>query len=178
MLGEGSPLTKKEAVTFWASLHLESPSDTMIGEINVVRICGIWFVDELIYPLFKKQYIEHSTGIADNSGVLSENARTLMRFVTGTTVDVGTTFNDEWYNNICSQFEAKLASEVEACYPHVKADIDKRVDNFFNNAIDELIEIASMKPVKVDDAGYLAFEDDFRKLYVIVMTTLLPWKMQ
>ena len=178
MLGEGSSLTKKEAVTFWASLHLESPSDTMIGEINVVRICGIWFVDELIYPLFKKQYIEHSTGIADNRGVLSENARTLMKFVTGTTVDVGTTFNDEWYNNICSQFEAKLTSEVGACYPHVKADIDKRVDNFFNDAIDELIEIACMEPVKVDDAGYEAFEEKVEELYLVVMSTLLPLEMQ
>ena len=169
--------SKKEIVKTAGLFYLDSEEGTMIGNVEAIRVCKIWLAD-IVYDLFKKQYREHSLGIVDHTWNLSENARTLMRFVTGETIDVGNSFTAQWYEEICRNVDATFESEIEVCYPAVKADIDNRVDNFFNDAIDELIEIAGMESVKVDDAGYEAFEDDFRKLYVIVMTTLLPWKMQ
>ena len=169
--------SKREIVKIAGLFYLDSEENTMIGDVEAIRVCKIWVVD-LVYDLFKKQYREHSSGIVDHTWNLSENARTLMRFVTGETVDVGASFTEQWYKDICDKVDAKFESEIEVCYPAVKADIDNRLDAFFDTAIDELISIALMEPVKVNDDGYEAFEDDFRQLYVIVMTTLLPWKIQ
>ena len=169
--------SKREIVKIAGLFYLDSEENTMIGDVEAIRVCKIWVVD-LVYDLFKKQYKEHSAGIVDHTWNLSENARTLMRFVTGETVDVGASFTEQWYEEICRNVDAKFESEIEVCYPAVKADIDTRLDAFFDTAIDELISIALMEPVKVNDDGYEAFEDDFRELYVIVMTTLLPWKIQ
>ena len=169
--------SKREIVKIAGLLYLDSEEGTMIGDVEAIRVCKIWVVD-LVYDLFKKQYKEHSSGIVDHTWNLSENARTLMRFVTGETVDVGASFTEQWYEEICRNVDATFESEIEWCYPAVKADIDNRLDAFFDTAIDELISIALMDPVKVNDDGYEAFEDDFRQLYVIVMTTLLPWKIQ
>ena len=169
--------SKREIVKIAGLFYLDSEENTMIGDVEAIRVCKIWVVD-LVYDLFKKQYREHSAGIVDHTWNLSENARTLMRFVTGETVDVGASFTEQWYKDICDKVDAKFESEIEVCYPAVKADIDTRLDAFFDTAIDELISIALMEPVKVNDDGYEAFEDDFRELYVIVMTTLLPWKIQ
>ena len=169
--------SKREIVKIAGLFYLDSEENTMIGDVEAIRVCKIWVVD-LVYDLFKKQYREHSSGIVDHTWNLSENARTLMRFVTGETVYVGASFTEQWYKDICDKVDAKLESEIEVCYPEVKADIDTRLDAFFDTAIDELISIALMEPVKVNDDGYEAFEDDFRELYVIVMTTLLPWKIQ
>ena len=169
--------SKREIVKIAGLFYLDSEENTMIGDVEAIRVCKIWVVD-LVYDLFKKQYREHSAGIVDHTWNLSENARTLMRFVTGETVDVGASFTAQWYEEICRNVDATFESEIEWCYPAVKADIDTRLDAFFDTAIDELISIALMEPVKVNDDGYEAFEDDFRELYVIVMTTLLPWKIQ
>lgn len=169
--------SKREIVKIAGLFYLDSEENTMIGDVEAIRVCKIWVVD-LVYDLFKKQYREHSSGIVDHTWNLSENARTLMRFVTGETVYVGASFTEQWYKDICDKVDAKLESEIEVCYPEVKADIDTRLDAFFDTAIDELISIALMEPVKVNDDSYEAFEDDFRELYVIVMTTLLPWKIQ
>ena len=169
--------SKREIVKIAGLFYLDSEENTMIGDVEAIRVCKIWVVD-LVYDLFKKQYREHSAGIVDHTWNLSENARTLMRFVTGETVDVGASFTEQWYEEICRNVDATFESEIEVCYPAVKADIDTRLDAFFDTAIDELISIALMEPVKVNDDGYEAFEDDFRQLYVIVMTTLLPWKIQ
>ena len=169
--------SKREIVKIAGLFYLDSEENTMIGDVEAIRVCKIWVVD-LVYDLFKKQYREHSAGIVDHTWNLSENARTLMRFVTGETVDVGASFTEQWYKDICDKVDAKFESEIEVCYPAVKADIDNRLDAFFDTAIDELISIALMEPVNVNDDGYEAFEDDFRELYVIVMTTLLPWKIQ
>ncbi|MBR5174216.1 MAG: hypothetical protein IKW16_04640 [Clostridia bacterium] len=169
--------SKKEIVKIAGLLYLDSEEGTMIGNVEATRVCKIWLAD-LVYDLFKKQYREHSLGIVDHTWNLSENARTLMRFVTGETIDVGNNFTAQWYEEICRNVDATFESEIEVCYPAVKADIDNRVDALFDTAIDELVQMALMEPVKVNDDSYLSFEDDFRKLYVIVMTTLLPWKMQ
>ncbi|MBO7152053.1 MAG: hypothetical protein J6V77_04365, partial [Clostridia bacterium] len=169
--------SKKEIVKIAGLFYLDSEEGTMIGNVEAIRVCKIWLAD-IVYDLFKKQYREHSLGIVDHTWNLSENARTLMRFVTGETIDVGNSFTAQWYEEICRNVDATFESEIEVCYPAVKADIDNRVDALFDTAIDELVQIALMEPVKVNDDSYLAFEDDFRKLYVIVMTTLLPWKMQ
>ena len=169
--------SKREIVKIAGLFYLDSEENTMIGDVEAIRVCKIWVVD-LVYDLFKKQYKEHSAGIVDHTWNLSENARTLMRFVTGKTVDVGESFTEQWYEEICRNVDATFESEIEWCYPAVKTDIDNRLDAFFDTAIDELISIALMEPVKVNDDGYEAFEDDFRQLYVIVMTTLLPWKIQ
>ena len=98
----------------------------------------------------------------------------MCRFVTGEEVSsVGTNFNQQWYENICTQVETKRASEIDACYPSVKADVDKRVDAFFEESIYTLIDIANMTPVACDDEGYMVFEEEVDALYQVVLTALL-----
>ena len=174
LAGDGTRDSKMNAISVVALLYVDSPSGTMIGDVEVLRVVELYTAD-LIYDVFKKAYLEYSVNQSlESANAVQNSARILMRFVTGEDVgSVATTFNQQWYENICAQVENKLASEIEACYPSVKADIDKRVDTLFEDGIYALIDVANMTPVALDDEGYVAFDEEVNKLYQEVLTAIL-----
>ena len=174
LAGDGTRDSKMNAISVVALLYVDSPSGTMIGDVEVLRVVELYTAD-LIYDVFKKAYLEYSVNQSlESANAVQNSARILMRFVTGEEVSsVATTFNQQWYENICTQVENKLASEIEACYPSVKADIDKRVGTFFEDGIYALIDIANMTPVALDDEGYVAFDEEVDKLYQEALTAIL-----
>ncbi len=165
---------KMNAIAFATFVYTDSASGTMIGDVEVLRVVELYTAD-LIYDVFKKAYLEYSVNQdLESANAVQNSAKILMRFVTGEEVSsVGTNFNQQWYENICTQVETKRASEIDACYPSVKADVDKRVDAFFEESIYTLIDIANMTPVACDDEGYVAFEEEVDALYQVVLTALL-----
>ena len=174
LAGDSTKDSKMNAISVVALLYVDSPSGTMIGDVEVLRVFELYTAN-LIYDVFKKAYFEYSVSQSLESANLVQNsAKILMRFVTGKDVsNVGTDFGKQWYQNVCAQVESKMASEIDVCYPSVKAEIDNRVDNFFAEEIYVLIEMASMTPVALEDEGYATFEGEVGVLFQEVLTALL-----
>ena len=99
------------AISVVALLYVDSPSGTMIGDVEVLRVFELYTAN-LIYDVFKKAYFEYSVSQSLESANLVQNsAKILMRFVTGEDVsNVGTDFGEQWYQNVCAQVESKMAT--------------------------------------------------------------------
>ena len=156
----------RNAMKLSAMLYLDSEEGTTVGDgVSAVRVCEYWIVDTYLAN-FKKLWTKHSAGGEINLTALRSSAQVLMRYATGEeVVDVGSNYTQDWYENIVRQTEAKMESEARACYPSVKADIDNKIDLFFENGIDKLIEIALMNPVPLDSPEYSQFDDEVDALY-------------
>lgn len=157
-----------------ANLYLDSPSDTMVGDIPALRICKYWVTD-LYLNNFKKLYAKHSAGVEIDLVALRTTAEVLMRYVTGEdVVNVGDSYTQEWFAEISELAESKMKMEAMACYSDVRADLDSKIDKFFNEGIDKLIELALKEPVMVDDENYLAFADEVDSIYESVLLLVFP----
>ena len=76
------------------------------------------------------------------------------------------------FENIIEQVDEKMESEIYVCYPSVKADIDNKIDDFFENGIDRLIELALLTPVKLDNPEYAQLEGEVEALYQYALLLL------
>lgn len=157
-----------------ANLYLDSPSDTMVGDIPALRICKYWVADFYLNN-FKKLFAKHYAGVEIDLVALRTTAEVLMRYVTGEdVVNVGDSYTQEWFAEISELAESKMKMEAMACYSDVRADLDSKIDKFFNEGIDKLIELALKEPVRVDDENYLAFADEVNNIYESALLLVFP----
>ena len=162
----------RNAMKLSAMLYLDSEDGTMIGDVTALRVCKFWTAD-MFMQRFKKLYYAYSAGAEINITALRQAAEVLMKYATGKeSVNIGSSYTKDWFENIIEQVDEKMESEIYVCYPSVKADIDNKIDDFFENGIDRLIELALLTPVKLDNPEYAQLEGEVEALYQYALLLL------
>ena len=167
---------KRNAMNLSAMLYINSENGTMIGDISAFRVCEFMVIDACLAS-FQKYWVMSVVNMDLNINAVRTTAEALMKYATGEEfVDVGNAYNYDWFENIYNQVIAKMESEVKACYPTIKADIDSKIDALFAEGMDNLIALAQKTPVRTDDEGYDALDDEVYELYGAVRALLYPEK--
>ena len=170
ILGGRNNASKINAISLVMSLN--ASGNTPVGGVELKRFSEIAVADAYLKSL-KDLFKAHSLGIVDNSIPLYQTAEVLMRFVTGNdVVTIEGNYTKAWFDDLCAQVENKMASEIAVCYPVAKADIDERIDDIFLSTIDKGIAIALKTPVKVNDAGYDAFDTEVEDMYKEILVEI------
>ena len=178
LCGEDSEVGRSNAMLMSASIYLDSPSGTMVGDISAIRICEYWVADFYLNN-FKKLFAKHSAGMEIDLTALHTAAQVLMRYVTGEkVVNVGDSYTQEWFAEICSLAESKMKAEATACYADVRADFDSKIDKFFDEGVDIFITLASSEPVKTNNVNYNELEDTIDELYKSALLILFPEEIE